>query len=156
MEKFEILGGILKRIGNFDNRSLGTRIIFQKTVYFLQVFGINLDYNFDYYIYGPYSKKLALDGYVLEKKFNEIKPIEFNEKATENRFVTFQKFIQEHTVDSKWLEAAASMHFLKKINTTISKKELINTIKNKQKYLNSEELCEDVYKELKNANIMGD
>ena len=154
MERYEALGGLLKRVGNFDNRSLETRVIFQKTVYFLQVFGLNFGYKFGYYIYGPYSTDLAKEGYLIEKIFDGLSPVQFTNRLNEEKFNIFQKFIASYAGDSKWLEAAASMHTLKKLSPKITKEELIQTIRNKQKYLDNEHFCNSIYDALVVANLI--
>lgn len=145
MERREVLGGLLKRIGNFDNRSLETRIIFQKTTYFLQVFGINLGYKFNYYVYGPYSTELAKDGYILQNIFESMPPLKFEGNRYEELFTSFQRFVLPHAGDSRWLEAAASMHIIKKLRPSATKAELIKSVKDKRKNLNNDQFCEEVY-----------
>ncbi len=77
MEKFitknkSYLTGFLKFMGlkreNIVNGRLENRIKAQKFVYFGKKFGLPLDYDFDLYLYGPYSSKLADDYYNMTKK----------------------------------------------------------------------------------------
>jgi uncharacterized protein YwgA len=49
---------------------LDYRIKLQKLIYILQSEGIAFDYDFTWYIYGPYSPKLARDGYAFMKEEN--------------------------------------------------------------------------------------
>jgi uncharacterized protein YwgA len=73
--KLEELGGILKRIGNYNpemfESSFNDRLIFQKTIYLLQAFGLYLGYYFSWYIHGPYSTTLTRDGFALIDKYSE-------------------------------------------------------------------------------------
>lgn len=155
MEKIEVLGGVLKRIGNFSMKTRKDRITFQKTVYFIQEFGINLGYNFHWYVYGPYSPLLAKDGFSLVDKFTKIDEVSFVDKELEIKFHDLISFLGKRKNDSVWLEALASVHFLKKISPSLSKEEIIKRVKEKQGYLNEDNVVEDAWYYLKAFNLIG-
>lgn len=153
MDRYILLGGLLRRIGNFDNRSLETRIIFQKTVYFMQVFGITLSYNFSHYIYGPYSTDLAKDGYAIQNQLDSIKPVQFENQTDEDKFMKFQKFILPHASSSKWLEVAASLHILSKLENINNRQELMDEVRRRKKFV-SQLFCEEVLNELESKELI--
>jgi len=156
MDKIEILGGILKRVGNFSMNSLEDRIVFQKTVYFLQTFGINLNYDFSWYIRGPYCPILTDDGFILKDRINKINEVCFKEKDLEVKFNNFIQFIGKRKNDSIWLEALASVHFLKTHFLTLSKDEIIKKVRDKQDYLSKDNVVEDAWYYLEAFNLMND
>ncbi len=138
------LGGLLKRVGNYDMSSLQGRIIFQKTVYLLQAFGLYLGYKFSWYIYGPYSTELARNGFELIEIYDKVPEMGFVEEGNEKVFLKFLLFLGERKNDSNWLEALASIHFLKKLYPGESKERIINKVMDKQPYFNKE-ICEDAW-----------
>ena len=154
MNKIEILGGLLKRIDNFNMSNLDGRIVFQKTIYFLQEFKVNLGYGFSWYIYGPYSTSLAMSGFELIKKMGNLSEIKFTKKEYENNFQQFLIFLGSKKNDSNWLELLASLHFLKKIYPTESKEQIIARVMKKQPYLNKKEFCETGWKYLKEFKLV--
>ena len=85
-----ILGRILKRTGNFNPNSYATsfdqRLIFQKTIYLLQAFGLYLGYVFSWYIRGPYSSELARKGYDLTRIYHTAPKVRFSRKISEEKF----------------------------------------------------------------------
>ncbi len=58
LDNIEILGGII--FAHPEHRLVG-RTRLQKTVYLLQRLGLNTEYEFDLYHYGPYSEELKDD-----------------------------------------------------------------------------------------------
>ena len=66
-DEAEYIGGIIKRVSNFSMASLEDRKKFQKTIYLLQAFGIDLGYEFIWYLHGPYSPELTRVGYAIEE-----------------------------------------------------------------------------------------
>lgn len=138
------LGGILKRIGNYDMSSLQDRIIFQKTVYLLQAFGLYLGYKFSWYIYGPYSTQLTRDGFELIEIYDKVPEMRFAKEENEKVFLKFFLFLGGRKNDSNWLEVLASIHFLKELYPKESKERIINKVIDKQPYFNKE-ICEEAW-----------
>ncbi|WP_406655916.1 hypothetical protein V7O62_08720 [Methanolobus sp. ZRKC2] len=117
-EKVAYLGSILKRVGNFNMDSFENRLIFQKTVYLIEVFvGVNLDCGkFSWYKRGPYSPDLTKIGYDLKDSYRDLIPSRFVDEKVESRFKEFLQFIGEKKDDQQYLELLASMHWLKHQN----------------------------------------
>src|SRR5438093_6033861 len=93
------IGGILRRIGNFDpsrfSTSFSERLILQKTVYLLKEgFGIPLPYEFNWYVHGPYSPRLARDAYELAQTYSDAAPLQFTDPRLEKAFERFLEFIR--------------------------------------------------------------
>ena len=67
------------------------RLIFQKTVYLIQEFGIYLGYkNFSWYLRGPYSSELTKIGFELKDVYDELPQSgRFTDDDVEARFKEF-------------------------------------------------------------------
>lgn len=146
----EVLGGILKKVGNFGMDSFEKRLIFQKTVYFLQQFGIDLGYRFNWYIAGPYSQYLAGDGFKLERIYDQSPEIEIKEAYVEN-FNKFSEFIKSIRNDKKRLEVLSSIHFLNSLG--IKRDKIFEMIKNKKEHFSDKDI-EDGYEYLKKFGLI--
>jgi len=109
-----LLAGLLRRIDNFDLGTFEGRLVFQKSVYLMQAFGIYLGYRFNWYLRGPYSPSLTKDGFELSDNLAQYTPARFHQE-TECRFQQFLGFLGRHKNDEKWLEVAASIHFLARV-----------------------------------------
>lgn len=128
----EKLAVLIKRIGNFDMSSFNGRVIFQKTAYLLQEFGITLGYNFNWYLRGPYSPQLTRDG----GKLQEVAEIKLPTEE-EKKFERFLDFLTAKD-DSNWLETLASILFIKKISPSRNKEEIAMELKKHQQHLTKE------------------
>lgn len=136
MEKVELLGGLLKRIGNYNMRTFSGRVIFQKTGYLLQAFGFYLGYKFNWYIRGPYCPNLASDGYKLVEKYEKIPEVYFARLEDDASFRRFLSFLGDKKTDADWLELLASIHALRKLGIS-EKSEIFKEVRKKQPYLSS-------------------
>src|SRR5207253_2671703 len=100
-----IAEALLRYLNVFDSSSFTGRLIIQKTVYLLQVFGFALGYRFSWYIYGPYSPDLTRD--VMETGAGA-EPLAFNKlRLTEqanNRLKEFRAFVDPVGGDPLQLE----------------------------------------------------
>lgn len=145
-ESILILGGLLRRIDNFFpdifEKSFDSRLIFQKTIYLLQAFGLYLGYRFSWYIRGPYSPALARKGYELVKKIAESPDVRFVKDSAENRFRDFFDFLGEKKYDADWMETLASIHFLKHTYPKRTQKEIMKKVLRKQPYLTVDQCVE--------------
>lgn len=143
----DILGGLLKRVGNFSMKSFEKRLLFQKTVYFLQAFGINLGYKYNWYIAGPYSPPLASDGFKLQVVYGKSPDVDFVQGEYKKIFENFLFFIKKRKNDKKELELLASVHFLS--NVDYSKQKIVKMMQNKAEVFENKEINEafDILKE---------
>jgi len=125
----EYIGGIIKRISNFDPErftdELNERKKFQKTVYLIQAYRIDLGYDFSWYLHGPYSPDLADVGYELAEIYDEVEETKFSDPGIEEQFRHFLDFIEPLKDDVQMLEISASLHFLKQRNPGLNKDPLI-------------------------------
>lgn len=112
------LGFILNQISGyeFSMKRFEDRIRLQKTIYLLQVFGVNLGYDFSWYLRGPYCSSLTTNGFILQDIYRRLpkERIEFKDSDEQKKFERFQKFVG----NKGWrkLEICASIHFIKKMN----------------------------------------
>ncbi len=100
-----------------DMEKFDERLRLQKIVYLLWAYGISLGYGFNWYVRGPYSPKLASDGYALDDElFERGSRIRFNdEKKVVESLNEFNKILGEKINDSLYLEILASLHYIKKV-----------------------------------------
>ena len=134
-------------IADFDMFSFDNRLRLQKFTYLLQhSTGINLDYDFNWYHYGPYSKQLTQDGFNVN--CSEIPKLKFGNEQMENRFNEFLTFIEGK--DNFWIEVVASIHYLKKLGCDDEK--IITIIKQKHKEFELKETeIREIFSQLKSG-----
>lgn len=155
-EEAHYVGGIVKRISNFSNETLEDRKQFQKTIYLLQAAGIDLGYDFNWYVHGPYSPDLAKVGYKLAEMYEDVTPTKFSDPEYETRFEEFLEFIEPIKNDVQRLEAAASLHWLHEVNEGIPYDLLIDYLLEEEK----EELelspadCESLWDQMATYDIV--
>lgn len=63
----------LNEVGGFRMDSFSERLKYQKMVYLMQLFGIDLGYRFEWYLRGPYCTELTADGFEIDKHRKEWK-----------------------------------------------------------------------------------
>jgi uncharacterized protein YwgA len=143
----EALGGLLKRIGGFGMQTFNDRLLLQKRVYLMQVFGLFIGYRFNWYLRGPYSKELARDGFALAKRYDQGNEFQvsltiFAHREDEDRFKEYVRFLGEMAMDPTWLEALGSIHFL----TELYPKENLDKVVKRAKWHNKG-ISESTYRE---------
>jgi uncharacterized protein YwgA len=121
------LSGFLKWIG-FDRDKivkgrLENRIKVQKLVYFGKKFGLPLDYDFDFYLYGPYSSELADDYYHIPNEDWE----EGSLKVDRGIELPLRKLMRS---DALYLEIAATLDSIMTKNKGVSDNKLIEVVAN--------------------------
>jgi uncharacterized protein YwgA len=125
----EYIGGIVKRIGIFDPtefvESLDHRIRFQKAIYVIQAFDIDLGYSFSWYVHGVYSPALAETGYDLAEIYDSVTETKFSDPEAEARFDRLLTFIEPLKNDTEALEIVSSLHYLRQRNPRLDKDTLI-------------------------------
>lgn len=125
------LAGLLKNVySSFDMDSFENRLKLQKMVYLLQAYGVNIGYNYSYYLYGPYSRELTRDGFEMPKLGN-IKQLTFKKDARKEKLGSFTNFIEEYKDDPNWLETAATLHFYK-VEEECDDSQAIKRVQNKR------------------------
>lgn len=114
-----VLGFILRKFPdfNFTMNKFDDRLRLQKFIYLLQAHDIYLGYDYSWYLRGPYCTTLAAAGFVLDDMYDDIpslKSTRFVSSTVQKRFAKFTIFIRGRENDTKFLEAAASLHYLLK------------------------------------------
>ena len=112
---------LAKSLHELDGASLTElegRITFQKKIYLLQAVGVNLDYDFAWDVYGPYSRGLARDGvqYELNRELADrlAEKVQLSKKGRElfDRACELMERPADGEVrESLWLEILSSIHF---------------------------------------------
>jgi uncharacterized protein YwgA len=130
-----LLAGVLRRVGRFSINKFQDRLRVQKSVYLLQAFGIYLGYNFNWYLYGPYSPALARDAFEVLPITDRFEPQPFFEAATEERFASFLKFLGDRKDDPQWMELVGSLHMLNRLYGEKGRETIFKKMAKKQPYL---------------------
>ena len=147
------LGLILKEIGNFDLSNFRGRLSLQKTVYLLQVFGINLEYKFRWYLHGTYCPQLTADGFELRPHIDKIPrlAVKFADDGAQRQYDKFLKFIEPHKMNAKMLEIAASICYFHRAENP--KTEVLRRVENKKAEFTMDE-CDLMWNELEKAGVV--
>jgi uncharacterized protein YwgA len=158
-EKILGLGGIFRRVGNFQPNvfmsSFDARLIFQKTVYLLQAFGLYLGFDFSWYLRGPYSPMLAHYGYEIAKTNKPIPLVKFADPQSERKFEEFLDFLGPEKENAEWLEILASIHMQWKLYPWKSRDDILKIVVRKQSYFTTEK-CEEAWNYLSRYGLIGD
>jgi uncharacterized protein YwgA len=153
------LGGILSRVGNFQSNAFVTsfeaRLIFQKTIYLLQAFGLYLGFDFSWYLRGPYSPLLAHYGYEIAKTNKPIPVVKFADPQSEKKFEEFLEFLGSEKENAGRLEILASIHMQRKLYPWKSKDDILKIVVHKQSYFTFEE-CKEAWNYLSRYGLIGD
>jgi uncharacterized protein YwgA len=128
----KFLGGLLRRVGHFGMGSFDDRLILQKIVYLMQASGIYLGYTFNWYIHGPYSTRLAADGFELQPIYSTLDEMVFDERSVEQTFKDFLQFIRPFRKEPEKLEIMASIHFLKQLHPHMKDSDVVAKVVAKQ------------------------
>ena len=153
-----VLGFILRKFPgfNFSMEDFNDRLRLQKFIYLLQTHNVYLGYDFSWYIRGPYCTTLATAGFALEDFYEQIpkrpKGTRFANGTIQKRFDRFAKFIKGKENDAKFLEAAASLHFLLK-TSRITDDDAIRRIVSKMPDTD-ESYIRDVLKRMKSEELL--
>jgi len=112
MEKWEITGGLLKRIGDFNVNSWNDRVVAQKLVYLIQYgLGDDLKYPFNLYVHGPYSPQLANDLYKLGDT-EKVTTVKYKSEEMDEKFKKFVQLLGDKKKNTNCLELVATMIYI--------------------------------------------
>lgn len=92
----------------------------------MKAFGISLDYRFSWYFRGPYSPSLTRQLYEIGNIDDRFGRKKFTDDNYQTRFLQCIEFIGDKKNDEKWLEAVASIYYLKKSHPNLDKEGIIN------------------------------
>ena len=88
---------------SFDNK-----LAIQKITYLAQAYGIDLGYDFEWYLRGPYCKQVSDDAHTITDS------TQVDAKMDGAKIAEFAKCIEKHMNDTDWLEIAGSLLYLRK------------------------------------------
>src|SRR3989344_7520307 len=98
-----VLTSILNRLGSYNIKTFESRLVLQKTVYFLQKFGLDFGYKFTWYVYGPYSTDLTKESYEIEE-LDKVPSINFIDPKFEAALNKMKEFVGDKKTNANWLE----------------------------------------------------
>jgi len=114
----------------------------QKLGYLLKSFGLDIPFDFSWYIHGPYSPGLTRLLYeTVEGGIVETEPLSGQENERVNRL---KAFLGKDLTDSDKLELLASVHYLREIarNVGAPADEILLFLKEKKPYFTEQEVQE--------------
>ena len=147
------LGMVLKNLDNFDMSDFDGRLTLQKSVYLLQSFGVYIGYRFSWYVRGPYSTRLASNGFELRGIYGGLPAGRFGTKHVQSKFERFLGFMGDKKDDPGRLEILASIHFLKSVYQTMPKPQILTKVKNKQSYFTRQQ-CQEGWDDLQEWGLI--
>lgn len=116
------LQALFKTLGkNLAMDTFDDRLMVQKIPYLAQIYGVDLNYHYFWYLRGPYSKDVASDGLEIVSSNDDTTVIEMQDKNMQE----FADIIKPHMNEPKWLEIAASVIYLRERQY---KKEMLDKI----------------------------
>jgi uncharacterized protein YwgA len=105
----------MEKLGGFLIEDFEDRVRTQKTIYLLQVLGIDLRFRFSWYLRGPFSRSLSHAVYQIDETVKE-RASELSLRPQVMPVVEKVKEIIAQKPDSldetRWLELVASVHYL--------------------------------------------
>jgi len=129
-------------------KDFNDRLIFQKSVFIAKRYGLPLEYEYNFYLYGPYSTQLANDYFNTEPDESGSPPSlppSFREEE-------FKALIKGKDVG--WFELAATIISVWVFNPGISEEKLLEHVKMLKGARYSEDEIERVYRELKDHRVL--
>ena len=116
MNKIDIARGMVFQKLCIGKSTFEERLICQKKVYLLQSLGVHLGFNYDWYIYGPYSKGLA--SYVYSN-FDVLSDCDFTKYRLSKKVIDKIDIVNnltnektEELTDANWYELLASLLYI--------------------------------------------
>lgn len=131
--------GLLKRVRELDSTKFEDRLCAQKILYILQQgFGFHFDYNYEWYLYGPYSSKLSQDFYNVKNTYN-LEEASFKSKDLENKFINALNFFKEVKPNRHTIELLATIIFSNK-ELKLNEKQTLSSIRERKPYFSEKEV----------------
>lgn len=136
--KHKVLALVLGELGmDLSISSIDERMEIQKAIYLVQKSGVNLGYNYSWYLKGPYSPKLTQDYYEISLADNALGNGGLKRTVKDNikkvRYFIDQK---PHGISkAHWLELLASIDYLRS-KSRVSTEEVNDKIAELKPHLN--------------------
>ena len=151
------LGVVLKAFPKFkfSMEKSSDRLRLQKFIYLLQSFDVFLGYPYSWYIRGPYCSTLATCGFALRDIYGVIpeeNAVRFSDPEVQSRFERFRKFIKSREMDNDFLEIAASIHLLVRLDKE-NREQIIGSVVEKQKRFTTGRV-EEIWGELEKCGLL--
>ncbi len=108
-------------LGSFSLNSFDNRLFLQRTIYLLQILGIDLRFRFAWHLRGPHSDALALCAFEInssEKMKTDFNSLILRPEVLQilERLVQWMEKKPTDLSKSRWLELLSSIHYLKHIS----------------------------------------
>jgi uncharacterized protein YwgA len=113
----------------------------QKVVCLLELFGLDMGFNFTWYHYGPYSPDLTRTLFELADK-NTSRGGRLNAQE-ENQIEAFKKFVGDDLKSSDAMELLGSLFFLDKVgkNSNATDEQILSVFKEKKPWFSQEDIA---------------
>ena len=83
------------------------KLAVQKITYLAQAYGVDLGYEFEWYLRGPYCRQVSDDAHAITGS------VQADAGMDDARIAEFAECIRPHMNDTEWLEIAGSLLYLK-------------------------------------------
>ena len=143
----------INEVNEDTEEGMDRRIRLQKIVYFSNLLGIDFNYNYSMSLHGPYSPQLTNDYYSLSEDDIRDAP---SYKDINEKYPKIEELFKRETI---WLETAATIISVKKVNPHLNWKYIIDHVskvksdilKGKGKDFN---FVQEVFLDLKNLRLV--
>ncbi len=116
------------------------RLRMQKLVYLAKSFGVKLDYGYNWYLHGPYSRELTRDLYeITQNRSVAEEPLSQNETR---KIDQLKSFLGKDSESPDRLELLASIQYLKDVGKSVdaSDQEILQVLREKKRYFSEQEI----------------
>lgn len=149
-EEMKRILAIFKEVMNrkIDMNNFKDRLILQKMTYLIKKFDKSVNYEFNWYVRGPYSSDVAEDAYNAWKiPLPDITP-------EDNRIAQNIKTIQSNKLNEKDFELFASVYYLLDERNTAEDNEIVFTVLSTKPWFTKEEVFDAIKKIKKIQQIL--
>ena len=155
------IGTIAKELGHLKLDTFKDRLIFQKSIYMLGMFGLDPGAAYGWYKHGPYCNDVTRAGYEMERiKDGLPSKMVFPTDEGKSRYRAFLSFMKDKKHDADRLEICTSIHYLcvsgmiDSLEKNKDKKDkIIDYILDRKPHLKRSD-CEQMWEELANAKLI--
>jgi len=135
--------------------TLGDRKRTQKIAYLMKQAGLPIKYDFNWYVYGPYSPELTKDAFELQA-YDEVPQLPALGECDKEKLRQLRQFLKDKIEDSDYLELLASLLFLEHDAYPASRGSgVIERLKSRKPRRFSDEDIRQAYRKLQESGLFG-
>lgn len=128
---------LMEQLGEFKREEFDDRLLIQKSVYLMQLMGIDLRFRYSWYLRGPFSKGLSHAVYEIDEDVKQrARGLSLRSEVTPvlDQMKKIAEQMPQQLNKPRWFELVASIHFLIHISgVEATKKEVAEALKERGK-----------------------